>query len=84
VNNHNKKLVLNYRGKVIMTEVCEPGKKEFYKGDLAVYPAHGVGCIESIESKEINGENMNFYMMKIIENDSPGLQGHAEKGPGAR
>lgn len=43
-------------------------KKEFFKGDLAVYPAHGVGCIESIESKEINGENMNFYMMKIIEN----------------
>ncbi|MCP4023028.1 MAG: CarD family transcriptional regulator [Desulfobacteraceae bacterium] len=43
-------------------------KKEFCKGDLAVYPAHGVGCIESIESKEINGENMNFYMMKIVEN----------------
>ncbi len=43
-------------------------KTEFFKGDLAVYPAHGVGCIESIESKEINGENMNFYMMKIVEN----------------
>lgn len=51
-----------------MAEVREPGKKEFTKGDLAVYPAHGVGCIESIESKEINGQNMNFYMMKIIEN----------------
>ncbi len=43
-------------------------KKEFAKGDLAVYPAHGVGCIESIESKEINGDTMNFYMMKIVEN----------------
>ncbi len=43
-------------------------KKEFLKGDLAVYPAHGVGCIESIESKEINGDTMNFYMMKIVEN----------------
>ena len=43
-------------------------KKEFSKGDLAVYPAHGVGCIESIESKEINGDTMNFYMMKIVEN----------------
>ena len=43
-------------------------KKEFSKGDLAVYPAHGVGCIESIESKEINGDIMNFYMMKIVEN----------------
>ncbi|MEA2059513.1 MAG: CarD family transcriptional regulator [Thermodesulfobacteriota bacterium] len=44
------------------------GKKEFSTGDLAVYPAHGVGCIQSIESKEINGENMNFYMLKIVEN----------------
>ena len=43
-------------------------KKEFSEGDLAVYPAHGVGCIESIESKQINGDTMNFYMMKIIEN----------------
>ena len=42
--------------------------KEFSKGDLAVYPAHGVGCIESIESKRINGATMNFYMMKIVEN----------------
>jgi len=42
--------------------------KEFAKGDLAVYPAHGVGCIESIESKQINGDTMNFYMMKIVEN----------------
>lgn len=43
-------------------------KKEFFEGDLAVYPAHGVGCIESIESKQINGDTMNFYMMKIVEN----------------
>ncbi len=43
-------------------------KKAFSKGDLAVYPAHGVGYIESIESKEINGDTMNFYMMKIVEN----------------
>ncbi len=43
-------------------------KKEFSKGDLAVYPAHGVGYIESIESQEINGDTMNFYMMKIVEN----------------
>ncbi len=49
-------------------EIGEIGKREFQRGDLAVYPAHGVGCIESIESKEINGENMNFYMMKIVDN----------------
>lgn len=50
------------------TEQTTRAKKEFLKGDLAVYPAHGVGCIESIESKEINGDTMNFYMMKIVEN----------------
>ena len=42
--------------------------KEFAPGDLAVYPAHGVGQIESIESREINGEEMKFYIMKILEN----------------
>ena len=43
-------------------------KTAFQEGDLAVYPAHGVGCIESIESREINGDTMKFYMMKIVEN----------------
>lgn len=42
--------------------------KEFQVGDLAVYPAHGVGKIESIESREINGQSMDFYIMKILEN----------------
>ena len=50
------------------SESCTTGMTEFCKGDLAVYPAHGVGCIESIESREINGENLNFYKIKIIEN----------------
>ncbi len=43
--------------------------REFSVGDLAVYPAHGVGRIESIESRDINGEQMNFYIMKILENE---------------
>ncbi len=56
------------RSKNTAAKVNTSTKKEFAKGDLAVYPAHGVGCIESIESKEINGDTMNFYMMKIVEN----------------
>jgi CarD family transcriptional regulator len=40
----------------------------FAVGDLAVYPAHGVGRIDAIESKVINGEKHDFYIMKIIEN----------------
>jgi len=42
--------------------------QEFKVGDLAVYPAHGVGRIDSIESRVINGETHDFYIMKILEN----------------
>jgi CarD family transcriptional regulator len=42
--------------------------RTFDVGDLAVYPAHGVGKIEAIESRVINGETHDFYIMKIVEN----------------
>ena len=41
----------------------------FLAGDMAVYPAHGVGVIESIETQTVAGMNHSFYVMKIIEND---------------
>jgi len=41
----------------------------FKVGDLAVYPAHGVGRIESIESKKIGGNRQDFYIVRIFEND---------------
>ena len=41
--------------------------REFQVGDLAVYPAHGVGQIQAIESRVVNGEKHNFYIMKVIE-----------------
>ncbi len=43
--------------------------RRFQVGDLAVYPAHGVGRICAIESKEVNGEKHDFYIMKVMEND---------------
>jgi len=42
--------------------------KKFEIGDLAVYPAHGVGEIQAIESRTVNGEKHDFYIMKVIEN----------------
>ncbi len=42
--------------------------RQFHVGDLAVYPAHGVGRIEAIESRMINGETHDFYIMKVLEN----------------
>ncbi|HKI48691.1 MAG TPA: CarD family transcriptional regulator [Desulfobacteria bacterium] len=41
----------------------------FQVGDLAVYPAHGVGIIEKIESQEISGCKQDFYVMRILDND---------------
>ncbi|MEJ2023844.1 MAG: CarD family transcriptional regulator [Deltaproteobacteria bacterium] len=41
----------------------------FTVGDLAVYPAHGVGRIEKIESQEISGCCQDFYVMRILDND---------------
>jgi len=41
---------------------------KFNIGDLAVYPAHGVGRIEAIENRTINGGIQSFYIMKILEN----------------
>lgn len=41
----------------------------FKVGDLAVYPAHGVGIIEAIENKDIMGCKQLFYVMKILGNN---------------
>ncbi|MDB9823089.1 CarD family transcriptional regulator [Deltaproteobacteria bacterium] len=41
----------------------------FKKGDLAVYPAHGVGVIETIESQEISGCRQDFYIIRILDNN---------------
>ncbi len=41
----------------------------FKVGDLAVYPAQGVGVIEAIENREVGGGNRQlFYIMKIMGN----------------
>jgi CarD family transcriptional regulator len=41
----------------------------FKVGDLAVYPAHGVGRIESIEARNLYGSSQNFYIMRILDNN---------------
>ena len=41
----------------------------FSEGDMAVYPAHGVGVIEAIETQSIGGVDQTFYVMKILDND---------------
>ena len=38
-------------------------------GNLAVYPAHGVGRIEAVEQRTIGDKEYDFLVMRILEND---------------
>ena len=44
-----------------------PMNREFKIGDMAVYPAHGVGEVTAIENREIGGSKEKFYILKIID-----------------
>jgi CarD family transcriptional regulator len=41
----------------------------FDVGEMAVYPAHGVGVIESIEQRSVGEIEQTFYVMKILNNN---------------
>lgn len=41
---------------------------QFKPGDKAVYPAHGVGEVKAIETREISGNKQTFYILKILDN----------------
>ncbi len=40
----------------------------FAKGDMAVYPAHGVGVIKKIETQQVAGIDQTFYVLEILGN----------------
>ncbi len=40
----------------------------FKVGDMAVYPGHGVGVVEGVETRDIAGHRQTFYVLKILEN----------------
>lgn len=39
----------------------------FNVGDMAVYPAHGVGMIEAIEKRKVGDDEQAFYVIKILD-----------------
>ena len=41
----------------------------FQIGALAVYPAHGVGIIESIQDREVAGLQQRFYIMRLLDTE---------------
>jgi len=44
-------------------------KNSFKVGEKVVYPAHGVGVIQSIQTKIISGTEKQFYMLRILDSD---------------
>lgn len=40
----------------------------FAEGDMAVYPAHGVGVIKAIETQQVAGIDQTFYVLEIVGN----------------
>ena len=40
----------------------------FSEGDMAVYPAPGVGVIKSVEMQTFAGIDQTFYVLEILEN----------------
>lgn len=41
---------------------------QFKVGDKAVYPAHGVGVVKAIETRDMEGATSTFYILKILDN----------------
>ena len=42
----------------------------FKTGDLAVYPAHGVGKVVGVETREVSGVGTCFYIIKVLDTDA--------------
>ena len=41
---------------------------EFNVGEKAVYPGHGVGVIQAIETIDLEGIEATMYVLKILDN----------------
>jgi len=41
----------------------------FQIGQLAVYPAHGVGVIEAVQERNVSGSAEKFYIMRLLDSD---------------
>ena len=44
-------------------------KQQFKVGDKAVYPAKGVAEVVSIEEKDIAGNKMQFYVLRLLDTE---------------
>ena len=42
---------------------------DFKVGEKVVYPAHGVGVIESLQTRNVSGTQRKFYMLRIVDSE---------------
>jgi len=42
---------------------------EFKVGEKGVYPAHGVGVIDSLQVRNVSGTQKKFYMLRIVDSE---------------
>ncbi|GMR05140.1 MAG: CarD family transcriptional regulator [Thermodesulfobacteriota bacterium] len=47
-------------------EMCQ----SFKAGDLAVYPAHGVGMIMGVETRMVSETDTSFYILKVLDTEA--------------
>ena len=43
---------------------------EFQVGEKVIYPNHGIGVVESIQTRPVNGGKISLYELRILANDS--------------
>lgn len=53
---------------LLVKKFSQEVKVVFAEGDMAVYPAHGVGVIKAIETQTVAGVDHKFYVLEILEN----------------
>ena len=41
----------------------------FKVGDIVVYPAHGVSEVEAMETREISGSTISFFILKVLDTE---------------
>jgi CarD family transcriptional regulator len=51
----------------------EPNGIDFKVNDKIVYPPHGVGIVEAIESRSVSGTEQKFYKIILIESGMKGM-----------
>ncbi|MBN2056166.1 CarD family transcriptional regulator [bacterium] len=42
----------------------------FHVGDSIIYPAHGLAEVEAIEEKNICGQSVPFYILRVLKNNT--------------